>query len=195
VAIEEVLRTSVPVVLDAGALTAVADSPGIRALIRDRSAPTLLTPHEGEFGRLGGVIDDDRRAAAMDLARHLEAVILLKGPGTVIAAPDGTCFIDRAGTAALATAGSGDVLAGCLAGFLATAWAGGAITSDADAARVAAGACLVHGLAGQRAAGSGRATASGIAHELGSVMLADVTRQLEPARGAPADRSSGTIIA
>lgn len=193
VVIEAVLHTSVPVVLDAGALTALAESSDLRALIRRRSAPTLLTPHESEFGRLGGVIDDDRRTAALAMAGHLGAVILLKGPGTVIAAPDGTCFIDRAGTAALATAGSGDVLAGCLAGFLATARAGGIIASDADAARVAAAACLVHGLAGQRAAATGQPTASGIARQLGSVMLNDVTRPLDPTRGQGAQRPSGTI--
>ncbi len=193
VAIEAILQQPVPVVLDAGALTAVAEAPELRALIRSRTAPTVLTPHEGEFSRLGGVIDDDRCTGAMDLARQLRAIVLLKGPGTVIAAPDGACFIDRAGTAALATAGSGDVLAGCLAGFLATAWAGGEITSDDDAAQAAAAACLVHGLAGQRAARSGHPTASGIAHQLGSVMWEDVTRPVDGARDAAVDRSSGTI--
>jgi hydroxyethylthiazole kinase-like uncharacterized protein yjeF len=179
--IEAILGTNLPVVLDAGALGVLAVSHELRDLLRARRAPTVLTPHDGEFTRLvsaldggrdGGFnarLDQDRLGAARELASELDSVILLKGPGSIIVAPDGTCFIDDAGTAALATAGSGDVLAGCIASLLACAWAHGRVDSAVDAARVAAAGCWLHGMAGQRAARSGFATASTIARELAAV--------------------------
>jgi ADP-dependent NAD(P)H-hydrate dehydratase / NAD(P)H-hydrate epimerase len=164
--VEAVLRTALPVVLDAGALTVLAERADLRDLLRTRPAPSVLTPHEGEFLRLGGRLGQDRIASARDLSARMHAVVLLKGPGTIICAPDGTCLIDRAGTPALATAGSGDVLTGCIASLLAAAAARRSVSSDPTAARVAAAGCWLHGMAGRLAQEAGSVTASMIAGAL-----------------------------
>ncbi len=85
-----------------------------------RDGATVLTPHEGEFARLTGTpVGADRVAAARDLAVTTQAVVLLKGPGTVVAAPDGHATINPHDGPWLATAGSGDVLSGIIGGLLA----------------------------------------------------------------------------
>lgn len=147
------LETEVPVVLDAGALTVLAGEPALRDRVRDRTALTVLTPHEGEFIRLGGSLEAGRLAGAQQLAREFGAIVLLKGPGSVMADTHGAVLIDHAGTAALATAGSGDVLAGLLGSRLA-GWH--ARTANTDPLDVIAAACWLHGTAGALAAGSGR---------------------------------------
>ncbi|MFZ4517214.1 MAG: NAD(P)H-hydrate dehydratase [Microthrixaceae bacterium] len=126
-----------PLVLDGDALAALgSDAP---ALLAARTAPTVLTPHDGEFERLTGAAPGpDRVAAARDLAAATGAVVLLKGPTTTVAAPDGAVLLVRAGDARLATAGTGDVLTGLVAAHLA---------SGADPLRAAAAAAHVHGLA------------------------------------------------
>ncbi|GGI98079.1 NAD(P)H-hydrate dehydratase [Neoroseomonas lacus] len=101
------------VVADAGALAAAAGQP-----VRLRGA-AVLTPHEGEFTRLFGAIGGDRLAATRRAAALTGAVVLLKGPDTVVATPDGRAAINRHAPAWLATAGSGDVLAGIIAALLA----------------------------------------------------------------------------
>ncbi len=109
-----------PVVLDADALFFLAQSP---ALWHIRKAPLILTPHFGEMARLCGesveqIARDPVRIATDFVATH-PCVLVLKGPHTVIAAPDGTIVRNSTGNAGLAKGGSGDVLAGMIAGFCA----------------------------------------------------------------------------
>ncbi len=105
------------VVLDAGAISAVA---GDAELVRSSPGSVVLTPHDGEYQQLMGVPPGpDRLQAATDLASEFEAVVLLKGPATVVAAPDGRLVVSVAGDERLATAGSGDVLAGVIGGGMA----------------------------------------------------------------------------
>jgi len=106
-----------PVVLDGDGLSAVV---GALEVVRDRAHATVLTPHHGEFERLAGEpVGDDRIAATRRLAEDLQATILLKGPTTVVAAPDGRVLLCTAGDERLATAGTGDVLAGMIGALLA----------------------------------------------------------------------------
>ena len=171
-AVEACLRTSVPVVLDAGALTILANNDGLQQLLSERGAVTILTPHEGEFARLGGMVDGlGRLEAALTLARERDAVVVLKGPGTVIAAPDGTCFVDVEGGPVLATAGSGDVLSGIIGALLGQAQARGGMNGVDDAARIAAAGCWLHGRAGTLAGAQGQpVTASSLIGSLGRAM-------------------------
>jgi NAD(P)H-hydrate epimerase len=134
-----VAGAGVPLVLDADGLNALE---GRLDTLRSREAPTVITPHEGEYRRLTGHdVGPDRLAAARELAAESGAVVLLKGPGTVVAAPDGATAVNPTGDAALATAGSGDVLTGILAGFLAR----GLVAFEAAAA-----AAWVHGAVADR---------------------------------------------
>ncbi len=109
-----------PTVLDADGLRAVE---GNFALLAAHPA-LILTPHAGEAAGLLGItaeqVESDRFAAARLLAAQSGAIVLLKGPRTLIAEPNGRVFISAFGTAALATAGSGDVLAGIVAALVAT---------------------------------------------------------------------------
>jgi NAD(P)H-hydrate epimerase len=118
---ELVENVRAPMVLDADGLNAFAGAP--RAL-RARPGPTVLTPHDGEYARLMGErVATDRIEAARRLAQESECVVLLKGPTTVIVEPEHgeaqRVAISTSGGAALATAGSGDVLTGIIGGFLA----------------------------------------------------------------------------
>lgn len=117
------ITSPVPVALDADALNLVARDASLLAAVRARTAPTLATPHPGEAARLLGsdvaAVQGDRMRAARELAARLRAHVVLKGAGSVLAHPDGTWDINASGGPALATAGSGDVLAGFLGAFLA----------------------------------------------------------------------------
>ncbi|HET8989555.1 MAG TPA: NAD(P)H-hydrate dehydratase [Acidimicrobiales bacterium] len=130
---------SVPVVLDADALdpTLLAD--------RRHDGPTwVLTPHDGEFARLTGrPVPADRIGATRALAAASGCVVLLKGPVTIVAAPEGATRVITSGTTALATAGTGDVLAGLI---------GGALARGHDPLEAAALSAHLHGRAGARLA-------------------------------------------
>ncbi len=110
----------VPVVIDADGLTALGESDSVAELIVPRVAPTILTPHAGEFARLaGGPPEADRIGAARRLAASSGAVVLLKGSTTVVAEPGGRVLLSCSGSSRLATAGTGDVLSGVIGAFLA----------------------------------------------------------------------------
>jgi ADP-dependent NAD(P)H-hydrate dehydratase / NAD(P)H-hydrate epimerase len=131
----------VPAVVDGDALFALDERKPI-----DAAAARVLTPHDGEFARLAGTPPGrDRLEAARGLAAATGAVVLLKGPTTVVAAPGGAARFVTTGGSSLATAGTGDVLTGVIAAFLAAGH------DPLDAAALAA---CAHGLAG-RAAGRG----------------------------------------
>jgi ADP-dependent NAD(P)H-hydrate dehydratase / NAD(P)H-hydrate epimerase len=141
-----VTELQIPLVLDADALTALA---GADELIASRTAPTVLTPHARELSRLTGQsveeIEADRLAAARGAAARFDCVVLLKGPGTVIAAPDGRAFVTATGGASLAQGGTGDVLTGLTAALLAQA---GRLGGETDPLLVTAIAAWIHGHAG-----------------------------------------------
>jgi ADP-dependent NAD(P)H-hydrate dehydratase / NAD(P)H-hydrate epimerase len=143
-----VAEARIPLVLDADGLNALNGDLAPLRVRQTLGAPTVLTPHDGEYARIAGEpVGDDRIAAARRLAERSGAVVLLKGPGTVIAEPGGPAsgrtVINPTGSAALATAGSGDVLTGIIAGFLAR---------GLEPFEAAAAAAWVHGRAAERAA-------------------------------------------
>jgi NAD(P)H-hydrate epimerase len=144
-AVRELVRDiPVPLVLDADGLNAFS---GDAAALKARPATTVITPHAGEYARLvGTAVGDDRVAAARDLATASGCVTLLKGPGTVVADPDGRVAVDPLGGAELATAGSGDVLTGIIGGFLAR---------GLEPFAAAAAGTYVHGRAADRAGHTG----------------------------------------
>lgn len=128
-----------PVVLDADGINLLAQH---KFLLRGRTAPTVLTPHEGEFVRLAGDIGTDRRSAAEKLARELGCIVVLKGHGTIIT--DGvTSYRNPTGNPGMAVGGSGDVLAGMVSSLLGQ----GIVPLEAAAA-----AAWLHGAAGDRCA-------------------------------------------
>ncbi len=137
-------RMDRPVVLDADGLWHLGDAP---ERVAARALPTVLTPHSGEAARLLGrertEVEADRLACVRELARRAGAVVVLKGRATLTAAPDGTVVVNGTGSPALATAGTGDVLTGTIAAFLA---------KGMDPLPAAAAAVAVHGVAGERAA-------------------------------------------
>ena len=140
-----IFGSSLPVVVDGDGLFALTWNPhGSPASLRSRTGPVVLTPHDGEYATLlGDGPGDDRIAAANRLVAETGAVVLLKGPTTVVAGPDGRTWLVDAGDQRLATAGSGDVLSGVIGAFLA---------SGMSATTAAVAGAHVHGLAGQRCA-------------------------------------------
>ncbi|MCY3911558.1 MAG: NAD(P)H-hydrate dehydratase [bacterium] len=130
-------RTPLPLVIDGDGLFAL----GLEAdkFLSDRTAPTVLTPHDGEYRILTGEAPDpDRFAAARSLAAATGVHVLLKGPTTVVAEPEGTAVAIANGDARLATAGTGDVLAGLICGLL---------SAGVEPIKAAASAAWLHGQA------------------------------------------------
>ncbi|WP_406270590.1 NAD(P)H-hydrate dehydratase [Nocardia sp. NBC_00881] len=137
----EILSTDLPVVVDADGLTLLAAEP---TLVRDRPAPTVLTPHAGEFARLTGhEVGKDRVAAVRDLADSWRVTVLLKGRATLVATPGHAVLVNEAGGSWAATAGAGDVLSGIIGALLA---------AGRDPAWSAAAAARAHSLAADLAA-------------------------------------------
>lgn len=140
--------------LDADALNAVAADPALQAQLQLRAQsglPSLLTPHPLEAARLldqdTATVQADRLDAARTLARRFGAVVVLKGSGSVVASPDGLTSLNPSGNASLATAGTGDVLAGWLAGQWAQA---GPSLTAAGLHRLVEAAVWQHGAAADR---------------------------------------------
>lgn len=162
-----------PLVIDASALAVLSRRDGQQGLAERRAQGwvTVLTPHAGEFARMGHDPAGGPLAAACRAAEESGAVVVLKGPGTVVAAP-GVAYVDTFGDASLATAGSGDVLAGLIAGMLAGAVRSGGVDTS-GAALVAARAVGLHGLAGRLAAAGGApVTAPDVLAHLGAAHAA-----------------------
>lgn len=133
-----------PLVIDADALTALSKlADRGQACVAKRTAPTVLTPHPGEMGRLMGIttaqVQAERRSVVEECARHYNCVVLLKGARTLIATPEGAIAINTTGNAGMGNGGTGDVLTGIIGSLLAQG------LTAFDAARVGA---YVHGLAG-----------------------------------------------
>ena len=134
---ELAVNTPLPLVIDGDGLFALGLEAG--DVLADRTAPTVLTPHDGEYCILtGSAPDPDRFAAARSLAAATGVHILLKGPTTVVADPKGTAVAIANGDARLATAGTGDVLAGLICGLL---------SAGVEPMKAAASAAWLHGQA------------------------------------------------
>ena len=137
----ELLKTEKPLVLDADGINALSGH--IDLLDARRGRPTVLTPHEVEFARIGGDLSrGDRERAAQDFAMAHGCVLVLKGHRTVTASPEGDVLVNTTGGSGLAKGGSGDVLTGVIASLMA---------QRADALRAAAVGVWLHGRAGDLA--------------------------------------------
>jgi NAD(P)H-hydrate epimerase len=144
---ELVRRCPVPLVVDADGLNALSAHGGLGDLLRARPASTVLTPHPGEMARLTGrsvkEIQESRVTAARALAEETGAVVVLKGQGTVVGLPEGHSALCPTGNPGMATAGTGDVLAGVI----------GALLAHGECGRAAIAGVYIHGRAGDLAAG------------------------------------------
>ena len=162
-------QAEIPLLLDADALNAHA---GALESLTDRSAPTVITPHAGELGRLleieSSAVGERRLHHARDAAQRAQAIVVLKGDDTIVAAPDGRVGVSRGGAPALATAGTGDVLSGVIGAYL---------SKGMDPFHAACAGVYVH-------ARAGRLAAERIATE--GVIARDVIECLPAARGAAA---------
>lgn len=128
-----------PLVLDADALWAISDRP---ELLRETKSEVVVTPHEGEFLRLGGDLSQGRERGAWDLSQRYGCITVLKGHRTIVAHPAGRLYSIEAGNPGMAKGGSGDVLTGVT----------GALLGQTDAEKAAVTACAVHAFAGDACA-------------------------------------------
>ncbi len=124
-----------PIILDADGINAICAH---KDILRERTGPTILTPHAGEFARLGGKTNINKVTAATEFAEKYNAVLVLKGSGTVITNGK-TVYINKTGNPGMAVGGSGDVLAGIITGL---------IGQGIDPLKAAACAVWLHGKAG-----------------------------------------------
>lgn len=143
--VKNLLRTlTIPLVLDADGINALR---GEIEFISNYSGSLIVTPHPGEMARLTGTsvaeIQQDRIKAALELARRTGKIIVLKGAGTIIAEPEGECWVNTTGNPGMASGGTGDVLAGIIGGFLA---------QGMDTLTAVKLGVYLHGLAGDKAA-------------------------------------------
>lgn len=133
-----------PLVIDADALNCICNKPEI---LKNLKAPAIITPHPGEMARLlhstPKTVNSNRENTAINFAKKYGVVTVLKGAGTIIAAPNGTAYINHTGNSGMATGGSGDVLSGIIGSLLAQ----GASPINASAAGV-----FLHGTIGDLAA-------------------------------------------
>ncbi len=134
----------VPLILDADALNAISADPSV---LKKLKTGAVVTPHPGEMARLSGIgikdVQSDRIGTALKFALQYGVTVVLKGSRTVVAYPDGKVFINMTGNAGMATAGTGDVLTGVIAGIAA---------QGAEAGAAAVAGVYLHGLAGDAAA-------------------------------------------
>lgn len=165
--IEKVVRhliknIKIPLILDADGINALS---GHIDILDEATCPLILTPHEGEFQRLGGNLSDgDRLRAASDFANRYHCILVLKGHRTITAFPDKTAYVNTTGGPGMAKGGSGDVLSGIIASFVGQKFP----IKDAVLAAV-----YFHGSAGDRCAetiGEYAMTASDIIHMLPNVL-------------------------
>ncbi|MGB3302889.1 NAD(P)H-hydrate dehydratase [Gordonia sp. (in: high G+C Gram-positive bacteria)] len=155
----DVLAADIPTLVDADALTVLARSPD---LLAGRTAPTLLTPHAGEFARFTGQqVGPDRLAAVRGLAADLNATVLLKGRITLVADPDGHVTGNDAGSSWAATAGAGDVLSGV---------AGSLLAAGLSPRIAGAAAARVHARAAARASGGAPTNAVALRDQVAPVL-------------------------
>lgn len=133
-----------PLVIDADGINILAEHID---LLKRRAAPTVLTPHPGEMGRLMGVsaavVQADRKRAAEFFASYPNVTLVLKGAGTIVAAPGGGRYCNPTGNCGMAKGGSGDVLSGMLVSFLA---------QGMNPVHASSAAVFIHGLCGDRCA-------------------------------------------
>lgn len=176
----KLLEGTSPLVLDADALNLIAASPDMQARLSARTAPSILTPHPLEAARLLGVtaavIQGDRLEAAREIAARFDAHVVLKGSGTVIAMPDGEAAINPTGNPGLASAGTGDVLAGLCGSLLAQGW---------PARDAALAAVWMHGEAADRLVAGGAGPIGLTAGELPAAIRAVLNEMVarRPKRG------------
>jgi ADP-dependent NAD(P)H-hydrate dehydratase / NAD(P)H-hydrate epimerase len=180
--LRDVLPLDVPKLFDADALNLLARDASLAAALEARGArdhdPAILTPHPLEAARLLGIdapaVQRDRLAAARALTQRFASVVVLKGTGTVIAAPDGRVAINPTGNAALATGGTGDVLGGIIGALLAQ----GLPRYEAALAGV-----YLHGLAADALSARGDGPAGCTAGELAPMVRKLLNRLFYPAQG------------
>jgi hydroxyethylthiazole kinase-like uncharacterized protein yjeF len=151
-ALDAVLATDRPVLVDADGITLLGTD-RFAGRLPDRTAPTVLTPHDREFERVFGPVGDDRWAAVRRAAADSGSTVLLKGNATLVSGPDGRGYVNPTGTPWLATAGTGDVLSGVIGVLLA---------AGLEPALAAAAGAFWHGAAGQLAAAAGPPSAGDV---------------------------------